>query len=113
MGRGMMLSKNLLGALLSCIAITGFACDNPPLVQIPAASDIGDEGPRIRRETQVYVDAIAEYVACLQTELEAAGGDDAPPLYKAMIVTRNNAAVAEAEAIMELFENRFGTTNSN
>ena len=48
------------------------------------------------------------YTACIQAELAAAGGDAAPELVKRMLVSRNNAAVAEAEFMMKLFTENVG-----
>jgi hypothetical protein len=42
------------------------------------------------------------YTTCVQAEL-AAAGDNPPPLLKAVLAQRNNAAVAEATAVQKLY----------
>jgi hypothetical protein len=48
------------------------------------------------------------YAACIQAELAAAGGDSAPPSVKAALLARSSTAVAEAEAINALYQQRIG-----
>jgi hypothetical protein len=102
-----------LSALLLCsgFSMTAAAgCDNPPLVNIPADEDLSKrQMERVTEETQQYFTAMQEFVACLQAELQSAGGDDAPTLYRNVLVQRNNAAVAEAQAVQKWFVARFGS----
>ena len=82
------------------------ACEQPPLVQIPAAAeDLEDNESRIVEETEAYFVAMQEYVNCIRSELETAG-DGASELYKRVLVQRNNLAVAEAEAVQRWFSSR-------
>jgi hypothetical protein len=48
------------------------------------------------------------YVDCIKAEIEAAGGEDSPRLLQALLVTRNNVAVAEVKAVMDLYAVRVG-----
>ena len=64
----------------------------------------GNEAPAVRKATNAYFEGMTAYVACIQAELAAAGGAAAPALVKAAVVARNNAAVAEAEAVKKTFE---------
>jgi hypothetical protein len=94
--------------LMSATASTALACKLPPLVAIPEKDDVGDQGPRIRVETAAYFDAMKVFTACVQAELTAAGGDSAPTLSKAVLVQRNNTAVAEVEAVLKAFNASLG-----
>jgi hypothetical protein len=93
---------------LPLLASAAYACNNPPLVAIPAKDKIGDQAAAIRTATGAYFQQVQTYVACIQAELAAAGGDKAPPLLKASLVARNNAAVAEATAVKKLFDANVG-----
>jgi hypothetical protein len=90
--------------LLCAISSASFACTLPPLVAIPAKDKVGDQGPAIREATSAYFDGMKAYTECVQAALRAAGGDAAPPLTKTLLIARNNAAVAEAEAVKKLYE---------
>jgi hypothetical protein len=98
-----------VGALhLAPLASSAHACNIPPLVAIPAKDKIGTQADAIRAATGAYFQQMQTYVACIQAELVAAGGDKAPPLVKAGLITRNNAAVAEANAVKKLFDANVG-----
>jgi hypothetical protein len=100
----MTLRKQLVAALLCGLASPGFACKNPPLVQIPAKDGLTESDvQRVRNEVNAYFEAMKTYTSCLQTELAAAGGDNAPQLTKASYIVRNNGAVAEVDAVLKLF----------
>jgi hypothetical protein len=58
--------------------------------------------------SDAYFTGMQAYAACIQAELLAAGGDDAPDLVKKVLVSRNNTAVAEAEFMMKLFTDNVG-----
>ena len=108
----MTLTKILWAGMLSSVTLTGFACENPPLVQIPKAADLKDrEQQKVREEVTAYFTAMKVYTDCVQAELAAAGGDNAPPLTKSSLVVRNNGAVAEAESMMKVFTANFGALN--
>jgi hypothetical protein len=99
-----MICATLLGGATG----TAFACDMPPLVAIPAAADVAGREDQIRQEMAAYYQAMQAYSACVQAELEAAGGDAAPSLTKTVLINRNNAAVAEVEAVVKLFNENVG-----
>lgn len=101
------------GALsLGAIPPFAFACDEPPLVVIPAKDKVGDRAAAVRAETAAYFQGIQSYVACIQAELAAAGGDAAPTAIKAVLVARNNNAVAEAQAVRKLFDANVGAATA-
>ena len=103
----------LYGLSLLCINVVAAACEQPALVAIPATASIGDDSAQIVVATQRYVAGIREYVACIQTELAAAGGDAAPDSLRNVLIRRNNAAGAEAEAVVALFSERSGRAYLN
>ena len=96
------------GLCLGALASTALACEMPPLVAIPAKDKVGDQGAVIRDATSVYFNAMKDFTDCVQAELKAAGGDNAPKLTKQVLIARNNAAVAEADAVKKLFEANVG-----
>ena len=99
----MQLTKILCAGLLSVVAGTGFACDMPPLVAIPAKDKIGDKGEQLGAEVKAYYDGMTAYTTCVQAEL-AAAGQNAQPIVKAVLAQRNNAAVAEFTAVKKLYD---------
>jgi hypothetical protein len=106
----MMRTTRIVGAamLMSGTSSIGLACDLPPLVAIPAKDAVGDKGPQIQQDVQQYYDAMKVYSDCIQAELTAAGGDSAPTIIKAVLVQRNNSAVAEVQAVMKVFQESVG-----
>jgi hypothetical protein len=98
----MQLTKILCAGLLSGVAGTGFACDMPPLVAIPAKDKVGDKAAQVAAEVKTYFDAMNTYTTCVQAELAAAGAN-AQPIVKAVLTQRNNAAVAEATAVQKIY----------
>jgi hypothetical protein len=97
----------LVGALsVGALALPAMACELPKLPLIPAADAIGDRAPAVSEATAAYFEGMRSYAACLEGELQAAGGDAAPASVKAVIAARSNAAVAEATAIQKLFQER-------
>jgi hypothetical protein len=82
------------------------ACELPTLVAIPAADALGERAANIIVATERYVTGIKAYVACVQAELAAAGGDAAPASLRNQLIARNNHAVAEAEAVLGQFRAR-------
>lgn len=96
--------------VLSGTASAALACELPPLVAIPAKDAVGDKGPQIQAETSKYFEAMKVYTACVQTELTTAGGDSAQSVVKAVLVQRNNSAVAEVQAVLKAFNDSVGGT---
>ena len=103
-----MRSLKALSVIAACgLAPNAFAaCEQPPLVMIPAQEDIEGNEREIVEATQAYFEGMQEYVSCIQQEL-AAAGDSPPALVRNVLVQRNNSAVAEAEAVQRLFQSRF------
>jgi hypothetical protein len=83
------------------------ACDLPALPPIPAAVAV-DGVAKVIRDVRRYSDAMVEYTACLRTELEAAGGESAPPSVRAILIARNNLAIDEHNIVTALYTQRVG-----
>jgi hypothetical protein len=128
------LSALLIGGGYSTLAAAG--CDNPPLAMIPATHEkmSKKEQEKAREKgteaAQKYFTAMQSYVSCiqaeikpqvpgcsqatteefnecLQTQLEAAG-DSPSALTLKVLLARNNAAVAEAQAVQKWFTAQLG-----
>jgi len=73
------------------------------MVQVPdGGTATMDEMVTAQQDVREYVAAMEEYLACVNDEIDSAG-DDAPEEYKALMVTRHNAAVSEMEAVAAAF----------
>ena len=79
------------------------ACEYPPLVTIPEgrAATLA-EMLEAQIEVRTYVTAMETYLACVEEELTVAG-EDAPEVFKSIMFSRHNVAVAEMEAIATHF----------
>jgi hypothetical protein len=104
----MKITKVLCAGLLSAVSGVGLACDLPPLVAVPAKEDVGDKAALVSAEVTAYVEAMRTYTTCVQAELAAAGGDSAPTIIKAVLVQRNNQAVAEVDAVLKQYNESIG-----
>jgi hypothetical protein len=97
----------ILGLIVGC-ALLGAravsACEMPPLAAVPAAKDVGGKQKEILADVQRYHDAMTAYADCLKKELTDAGGNNAPPLTKTLLVNRYNSAVAEVQAVLKAFD---------
>ena len=97
----------ILGLLVGCGLLgarTVSACELPPLAAVPAAKDVAGKQKEILADVTRYHDAMTAYAECLKKELTAAGGNDAAPLTKTLLVNRYNAAVAEVQAVLKAFD---------
>lgn len=91
-------------SLLVCSS--GGACELPPLPAIP--EEVGDDVARVLIDVRRYADSMIEYTGCLKAELAAAGGDAAPLSYRSALTLRNNHAVDEHKAVIDLYAKRVG-----
>ena len=100
-------ASNCVAALLlgACVS-PAFACDLPKLPVIPAREQIGNQAAAVNEATAAYFDGMRGYAACIQEQLQAAGGDAAPASVKAAYVARSEAAVEEAQAVQQLYQER-------
>ena len=102
------MTSRVCGVLLGAIALPAFACDLPKVPLIPEKDQIGDQAPTISAATGAYFDGMRAYSDCTEALLEAAGGDAASPSFKGVINGRLTVAVAEAQAVQKLFQERVG-----
>jgi len=80
------------------------ACEMPPLAAVPTAKEAVGKEKEILADVQRYHDAMTAYADCLKQELTAAGGNNAAPLTKTLLVNRYNSAVAEVQAVLKAFD---------
>lgn len=106
----MRIGKLVCGGILSAVAGSALACDLPKIAVIPPKEQVAGKEAEIRAAATAYFTAMQAYTACIQAELEAAGGDSAPDVVKRVLVARNNTAVAEAEFMMKLFTENVGAS---
>lgn len=92
---------------LLLVSAAGVACDNPAMVEIPAAPEKGRKAERLLEATHAYLQGMVQYTECLQTEL-AGIGEGAPALQRSLLVARNNQAVSEAEMVVKVYETNIG-----
>lgn len=98
--------KLFIAVLASGLASASFACDYPPLVAVPEGTSATiDEMVTAQASVKTYMESMDTYLNCVNRELDAAG-DDAPDEFKAILVSRHNAAVAEMEAIAASFNDQ-------
>jgi hypothetical protein len=100
--------------VFACIALScgvsgiGFACEMPSLVMIPPKEQAVGKEAEIASAVTKYRQEMELYTNCVKAELEAAGGDNAPPLTRKVLVTRNNTAVAEVQAVLKAYSENIG-----
>lgn len=101
-------------ALTSCLLLAGAgaygvaagACENPPAVAIPDGStSTMQQMLAAQAEVKAYQAAMNEFLACIDSELEAEG-ELAPEEFKSLMVSRHNAAVAEMEGVAAAFNDQ-------
>jgi len=95
--------KPCVAILAGGFASVSVACDYPALVAVPEGSSATiDQMVAAQQSVRTYMEAMDVYLTCVNDEL-AAAGDDAPEEFKAIMVSRHNAAVEEMEAIAASF----------
>ena len=104
----MRITTVICGGLLTGLAGSAMACDLPKLAVIPPKDQVAGKEAETRVAANAYFVGMQAYTACLQAELVGAGGDAAPAVVKAVLVSRNNVAVREAEFMMKLFTDNVG-----
>lgn len=90
------------------------ACEIPSMIMIPADEQARQrEAEHVRAEAEAYLNGMSAYAQCIRAELDAAGGEEAPPMLRSLLVQRNNLAAAESEAVMNWFKEAFGEGDAN
>jgi len=106
----------LLAGGLSFALPCAAGCELPPLAAVPAVTT-EEAALEARTAIETYYAAMVKYAECVRGELVAAGGDAAPASLKDVLVPRHNYAVAEVQAVLELFEQnvtaKFASARSN
>jgi hypothetical protein len=105
----MNVTKTIVAGLLVTVAGAASACEVPKLVLIPAKESAVGKEEGLRTAFMQYRQGMEAYTQCVLAELTAAGGDKAPASVKAASVLRNNAAVAEVQAMDKLFNDNVGS----
>ena len=79
------------------------ACEYPPLVTIPEGREATRE-EMLEAQTRIrnYVTAMESYLVCVGEELTVAG-ENAPEVFKSIIYSRHNVAMAELETVANHF----------
>lgn len=102
----MKLEIRCLAAAAALVAVPALACEYPPMISVPEGQTATmDEMLAAQSDVKGYMAAMEEYLACLNSELEA-GGEDAPDTFQALMVQRHNGAVAEMESVAAAFNDQ-------
>jgi Skp family chaperone for outer membrane proteins len=97
------LTSCLLIAIASGCAFAAAACENPAAIVIPdGKSSTMDQMLAAQAQVKAYQAAMTEFLACIDSDLEAEG-EAAPAEFKSLMVSRHNAAVAEMEGVAAAF----------
>jgi hypothetical protein len=99
-------SKYVGYVFCGALGLPALACELPKLPLIPAADQIGDRGPAVSEATAAYFDGMRDYASCIQQQLAAVGGEDAPASVRSVLLARASVAVTEAQAVQQLFQER-------
>jgi hypothetical protein len=93
-------------AVAGCFAFAAAACENPTLVSIPEgkASTL-EQMLAAQAQVKTYQAKMNQYLACIDAESDTQG-EKAPNEYKALMVNRHNAAVAEMEGVAAAFNDQ-------
>jgi hypothetical protein len=98
-----LLTSCSLTAFAACCAFAAVACENPTMVPVPdGKTSTMQQMVDAQAKVKLYIEAMNEYLACLNDELEVAG-EDAPTEFKSLMVTRHNTAVTEMESVASAF----------
>ncbi len=93
-------------AVASSYGLAIEACENPTAVSIPdGKTSTMQQMLAAQAEVKAYQAAMTEFLACIDSELDAQG-EQAPEEYKSLMVSRHNAAVAEMEGVAASFNDQ-------
>jgi hypothetical protein len=100
------LTSCLLTAIASGFAFAAAACENPAAIVIPdGKSSTMEQMLAAQAQVKAYQAAMTEFLACIDSDLEAQG-ESAPDEFKSLMVSRHNAAVAEMEGVAAAFNDQ-------
>ena len=101
----------LVSSGLAVIVASGYgfaaaACENPAAVAIPdGKASTMEQMLAAQAQVKAYQAAMNEFLACIDSELQAQG-EQAPEDFKSLMVARHNAAVAEMEGVAAAFNDQ-------
>jgi hypothetical protein len=97
------LTSCVLAVIASGYCLGAAACEAPSPVAMPDGStSTRDQMLAAQAQVKAYQAAMNEFVACIDSELDAQG-EQAPEEFKSLMVSRHNAAVAEMEGVAASF----------
>lgn len=100
------LTSCLLTTIASGFAFAAAACENPAAIVIPdGKSSTMDQMLAAQAQVKAYQAAMTEFLACIDSDLDAQG-EAAPDEFKSLMVSRHNAAVAEMEGVAAAFNDQ-------
>lgn len=95
-----------VAAVAGLVGLAASACENPALVAIPEGkTSTLEQMLAAQKEVKAYQAKMGEYLACIDAEADTQG-EKAPSEYKALMVVRHNAAVAEMEGVAAAFNDQ-------
>jgi hypothetical protein len=101
-----LLTSGLVTVIASAYGLAAAACENPAAVAIPdGKSSTMEQMLAAQAQVKAYQAAMNEFLACIDSELEAQG-EQAPEDFKSLMVARHNAAVAEMEGVAAAFNDQ-------
>lgn len=102
-------ASTLVLVLLLGAPAAGIACNHPALPFIPENERIRGRVERAVKEDMIrYITEMSVYVACVGAEHSAAVARGAAHLPVSLLAARNNAAVAELEAVRDVYVDKVG-----
>jgi hypothetical protein len=100
------LTSCLVTVIASGCALAAAACENPAAIVIPdGKSSTMEQMLAAQAQVKAYQTAMTEFLACIDSDLDAQG-EKAPEEFKSLMVSRHNAAVAEMEGVAAAFNDQ-------
>jgi hypothetical protein len=95
-----------LAAIASGYGLAAAACEAPSPVAMPdGATSTREQMLAAQAQVKAYQASMNEFIACIDSELDAQG-EKAPDEFKSLMVSRHNAAVAEMEGVAASFNDQ-------
>jgi hypothetical protein len=97
------LTSCVLAAIATGYGLDAAACEAPSPVAIPdGATSTREQMLAAQAQVKAYNVSMNEFIACIDSELDAQG-EQAPDEFKSLMVSRHNNAVAEMEGVAASF----------
>ena len=97
------LTSGLVVIIASGYGLAAAACENPAAIPIPEGkTSTMDQMLAAQAQVKAYQAAMTQFLACIDSELDAQG-ERAPEDFKSLMVARHNAAVSEMEGVAVAF----------